>query len=457
MKIKLYSSMIVAFLLAGCSDYLDIVPKGKLIPETLEDFESLASNPSFSTQGNPHLEQLADGHFVTEERISAGANSSVIRIYSWENEFYLETESDYGWDPMYNNIYNANIILSEHGNIKTTEQRRLDHIKGDALFNRALSYWNLVSYYAEQYNPQTAATDLAVPIHTVPDLEAKQPRATVKEVYDLLLSDLEAALPLLPDESRNPYRRTKAACLGLLARVHLGMSAYDKAKSYATQALAVNSSLFDFNSLSFTDPTRPARGILGRPLEYKHPEMISYGVTNFGSVLTNSTISPELLALIDKKDLRFKFGWTMTDRNGDPIKEPYPLRIPQDLNYNISVSEMMLIIAEADARAGNADGAIAQLNKIRKYRFTPEDYQDLKANNADEALTLVINERRVELFGKGLRWYDMKRLDKDPKFRRDYKRANTSGDFTLKAGSPKFLTQIPAKVRLFNQLPLNPR
>ncbi|WP_373564794.1 hypothetical protein [Sphingobacterium sp. E70] len=64
----------------------------------------------------------------------------------------------------------------------------------------------------------------------------------------------------------------------------------------------------------------------------------------------------------------------------------------------------------------------------------------------------------MELFGRGQRWFDMKRLDKDPLFKKDYKRANMEGSYTLKQGSPKFICQIPPKVLLMNSnIVPNPR
>ncbi|MNY36523.1 SusD family protein [compost metagenome] len=119
---------------------------------------------------------------------------------------------------------------------------------------------------------------------------------------------------------------------------------------------------------------------------------------------------------------------------------------------------MMLISAESEARAGQIAPALKLLNDLRKKRFTAADYTDLTAANADDVLKLVIDERRRELFGKGLRWFDMRRLDSDSRFRKTYMRANTAGTYKLEAGSDIFVQQIPGKVRTLNPgiLP-NPR
>ncbi|MDR2284654.1 MAG: RagB/SusD family nutrient uptake outer membrane protein [Sphingobacterium sp.] len=455
---RLFFAIILATAFTSCQDYLDIRPKGLFMPKTMQDYEELSSNPSYKSNSNAYLERMSDGIFVPDASVRASMSSSFSKTYVWASEYYLDTESDGAWDGSYNNIYNANIILQAVDDITDGTPERKGIVKGTALCNRAYAYLNLILLYAPYYNSTTATTDLGVPMITEPDLEAKPKRATVKEIYDLILSDLTEALPLLPEKGQNVYRNSKATVYGILSRIYLNMGDYDKAGANALEALKYGTNLFDYNSVAFIDPTKPALGWKEVPFQYEHVEMLSYFATSFSSILTGTHISPDLLEVVDKKDLRFKFGWSYTYRNGDPVEEPYPVYINADVNYNIAVPEMMLIVAEADARAGRVDQALTQLNTLRKKRFAPADYKDLVATNKDEALKLVINERRIELFGKGLRWFDMKRLDKDPLFAKAYKRANTYQEFKLEKGSPNFVSQIPAKVRLLNPdiLP-NPR
>ncbi|ERJ58153.1 RagB/SusD family nutrient uptake outer membrane protein [Sphingobacterium paucimobilis] len=455
---KIFFAILLATSFSSCQDYLEIRPKGLFMPKMMQDYEELSSNPSYKSNGNGYLERMSDGVFVPDASVRAAMSSSFSKTYIWAPEYYLDTESDGAWDGNYNNIYNANIILQALDNIPDGTTERKNIVKGNALCNRAYAYLNLILLYAPYYDATTADTDLGVPLITAPDLEAKPKRVSVKEVYDLILSDLTEALPLLPEVGKNVYRNNKAGAYGILARLYLNMGNYEKAAANATEALKYNTTLFDYNTLTFKDPTKPALGWKVVPRLYEHPEMLSYFASSFTSILTNSHISPDLLEVIDAKDLRLKFGWSPTYRDGTPVEELYPIYITADINYNIAVPEMMLIVAEDHARAGRVDQALAQLNTLRKKRFAPSDYKDLAAANKDEALKLVINERRIELFGKGLRWYDMKRLDKDPMFAKTYTRANTYQEFKLEKGSPNFVSQIPAKVMLLNPniLP-NPR
>lgn len=448
---KRYCILLLALIaFSGCQKFLDVKPKGKAIPTYIKDYEELASNPSYASNCNAVLELLSDNIYLSDARISVSLTQNTTKAYQWKPELYIETETDGGWDPMYNNIYNANIIIQDVENLKDGTEQQRKEVLGDAFFNRAFAYWNLVNLYAKDYDASTAASDLGVPLVTVADLEAKPTRATVAATYELILQDLLKAKDQLPDVAKNVYRNNKITALAMLARVYQSMDNYAEAKKYANMVLQVKSSLFDYNVLSFKDPLKPFAGINNRPVEYQTPEMISYKLTNFGSILTNSSISPDFLSVLGTKDLRYVFNFTNLDRQGKPITEPYPLYLNAELVYNISVPEMMLITAETEARSGQTAAALKLLNDLRKKRFKPADYADLTAATADDALKLVIDERRRELFGKGLRWFDMRRLDSDARFKKAYTRANTAAKYTLESGSNIFVQQIPGKVRLLN-------
>lgn len=458
-NLKKYSFLILlALSFASCKKFLDVTPKGKFIPKYIKDYEELAANPSFSTNSYALLERLSDATYLSDPRILASLTSSTTKAYKWQPELYIETETDSGWDPMYNNIYNANIILQDVEKLTDGTETQRNEVLGDAHFNRAYAYWSLINIYAKDYEASSAGSDLGVPLLTIPDLEAMPKRATVAAVYDLILKDLLLAKDQLPDVARNVYRNNKTAALALLARVYQSMDNYPEAKQYANLTLQKKNTLLDFNTLSFKDPAKPYSGINGMSVVYLFPEMISYKVTSFGTLLTRSSISPDFLSILGTKDLRYVFNFTNLETNGKPTTEPYPLYLNTELSFGILVPEMMLISAEAEARGGQIAPALTLLNNLRKKRFKPADYADLTASTADDALKLVIDERRRELFGKGLRWFDMRRLDNDSRFKRNYTRANTGGTYQLTAGSKIFVQQIPPKVLLLNpNIERNPR
>ena len=124
------------------------------------------------------------------------------------------------------------------------------------------------------------------------------------------------------------------------------------------------------------------------------------------------------------------------------------------------VPEMMLIKAESEARAGNAGNAVTMLNTLRKKRYTPAGYYDLTATTPQEALINVINERRKELMGTGMRWFDQRRLQKDTdyNFVKTVSRPFKGTTYTLEPGSPRYVFAIADKyLRLNPEIEQNPR
>lgn len=68
----------------------------------------------------------------------------------------------------------------------------------------------------------------------------------------------------------------------------------------------------------------------------------------------------------------------------------------------IRIEDMMLLNAEIMCAEGNIAGAIAVVNEIRERAGCDA----VSASTASEALDLVKRERRIELMGEGVRWFD---------------------------------------------------
>lgn len=100
---------------------------------------------------------------------------------------------------------------------------------------------------------------------------------------------------------------------------------------------------------------------------------------------------------------------TYADRNA-----PIPVYLPD---------EMVLIRAEARARAGDLGGARDLINQVRSQCGDPEAATEPVAclpelpvdalDTVDEVLDQIAYERRYELFSQGLRWEDLRRLGYD--------------------------------------------
>jgi starch-binding outer membrane protein, SusD/RagB family len=126
---------------------------------------------------------------------------------------------------------------------------------------------------------------------------------------------------------------------------------------------------------------------------------------------------PTITALYDTaSDLRFKHFFNKTT-TGPGYTFAGTLKKYSDAFYylqvGLSVPEMYLTRAEANARLGNKAAAIDDLNTIRKNRYLTAAFVNLdqSAYTQAQVLELVKEERRRELWGKGLRWFDLKRYN----------------------------------------------
>ena len=466
MKISknIYKLILPLFLIVfvSCDKFLDVVPKGVVIPKTLDDYQALLSAPLEITRTSNTYLFMTD-EIVMPESYRSAANSypgkSAVKAYDFENELFDVNEDDPDWTIGYRTIYICNTVLSNIDNNNEADLIKKNQIKGEALVHRAYTYLTLVNEYAKHFNATSASTDLGVPMPLKPDINALLPRASVKVIYDQIEKDLLDAMNLLPDRSTYTYRPNKAAAFGTLARMYLFMGNWTKANEYAGKAYQLSNFIYDYNSFSWADPSnRAISALTGYPassVNMKDIVLQKYlrlaGGYNFVFFFSSAQSG-----LFTNGDLREVFGSSPKDWYGTTLQFPGILDTKASYDYNhagITTAELLLTRAEAQARLLNTQAAIDDLNTLRKKRFKTATYTDLTAATPEQALQLVLNERRIELAFNGLRLFDIKRLN--------MLGANisiTHGTKVLPAGDPRFVLPIPAKVISLNaNIVPNPR
>ncbi|MFD0861582.1 RagB/SusD family nutrient uptake outer membrane protein [Sungkyunkwania multivorans] len=108
----------------------------------------------------------------------------------------------------YNVIFRANTVLA---NLSVASEENRAKFEAEAKFVRAYVYFNLVRLYGE-----VPLVDRVIGIN---DTDISYTRRSLTDVYDLIISDLEAAVEHLDNTYRN--RASKAAAQALLAKVYL--------------------------------------------------------------------------------------------------------------------------------------------------------------------------------------------------------------------------------------------
>jgi hypothetical protein len=456
MKQLLYTISALALLATtACRKYVEISPVNVRELKYTKDYQGLLYN-SFLLMEKTYLYPLyasdevwtADGTvWQTNLNINAGY------AYCWLPKIWSETQEDQDWASQYTIIYNTNIVVNE---VMSSEGGSdADRIKAysEALVHRAYAYYTLVNNYAKQYDETTAASDPGVPVVLQANFTANLKRVPVAGVYDQIVNDLLTALPNLaptPDVITNPSR---AAVYAILSRVYLNKRDFTKAGLYADSALQLKNTLVDLNAYAAAPTTYPSK--------VNDPENIfSKTVT---SAPTTLPLSNDLMILFDPvNDLRY----TLFTKAGADIPASnftnrgyYKHRlVNQGIYVGPKVPEMMLIKAECEARAGNTSTALSMLNNLRKKRLATTGYTDLTATDAQQALQLVITERRKELMGTGARWFDQRRLQKDNGFISTVSRPFKGVTYSLAPGSHEYTFAIADKYILLNpEIEQNPR
>lgn len=465
---KIIILFIGVFLLAACDKYLDEQPLNQIIPESVTDYELLLKDNRL--QKTYEFNALMDDDVYVPD-----ANTPLeehLRPYLWAEYILDGSQIPTSYKFMYEGIAAANIVLANIDGATGDDVEQRNKVKGQALALRGCNHFFLVNQYGKHYNPETSDTDLGVALMTELDLESKPSRATVKEVYDLIVSDLTMATELLPmwpaampDYS---YRASKMGVYGFLSRVYLYMGDWQKAKEYGEMVLSNYSFLYNYNDIpgakerdfwTIWSSTGLVRAEMGKS-EYNR-ETLWYKEQLTGSLRNHFFYSSDLLSVIDTndltpevdtKDLRYNiFTYVENDLDKYPSASMY-----YRSNSGISMPEVILNVAEAKARLNDIDGALALVNQLGPNRYM--DFEDFTAASAQEALDLVKRERRIEFAFKGSRLFDLKRYIVLGEFDKTITRVRDGVTYSLAPDSPRYLMPFAQGIlELNSNIVQNPR
>lgn len=456
------SSVVIIFLLmltmfSSCKKYLEIKSDKKLtVPESLDDCEALLSSSSVMNWGYPSQgEASSDNFYLTSEAWNA---SSVIE----RNNYIWKADADVNpgiWGTNYTRVLNANQVLETLNKITPTavEQTRWNIIKGRALFFRAFSFFNIAQIWAKPYDKSTANQDLGIPIRLTPNLTEITERGTVQQTYDRILQDLREAQDLLPAIQpvsilNKTVQPVKAAAMAALARIYLSMGDYTSAGVSANDCLLQYNALIDYNSLN---PNAPF------PISRLNPEVIFQAQGGFFSMFNQALIDPELYRSYQTNDLRQIVLFQSKGNDTYGFKGSYNGTVNATPFVGIATDEIYLIRAECYARSGSFTAAMNDLNTLLRTRWanslTAGPYINKTATNGDEALAQILLERRKELLFRGLRWTDLRRLNKENRFAVSLSRVVGNQIYTLPANDLRYVLLIPQDILKNTNIPQNPR
>jgi hypothetical protein len=381
------------------------------LADNLNNLSGLFNNDDLMGQTPVLGEQSSDDYYMTEEFYNNILHPEDTNAYCWKKDIFEGKTGIPDWDLPYAQIFAANLALDGLKKIApgALYQQQWNEIKGSALFFRSYSLFNLSQVFAKAYDSTTAEKELGVPIPLEANTEIIPPRSSMKETYRRIINDLTEALSLVAVTISPLVRKrpNKPAVFALLARVYLFMRNYTMARACADSSLHYQSQLINYNKIK-VDAKYPIAAINEETL-YQSWLITTSNVIQ-GKIMTGVIIDSVLYKSYDTNDLRKKL-YFVTGKNGPIFNTGYSGRT--FAFSGLATDEAFLVRAECNARLGNVESAMTDLNWLLENRYKTGTAPSYNITIPKEALNIILKERRKELVFRGLRWLDIKRLNKE--------------------------------------------
>lgn len=448
---------LLALGVGSCTEFLELKPDAKIsTPETYTDLRALMSHEQRLNRYFIGLVEMGIDDYYLPATTWASRTAFDQDIYLWKPEpKYLLSGTNSFWVNVYKAIATVNVVL------ETLERNKLEdsdigrELKGEALFYRSLQFFYLTQVYAPVYNAQRAASDYGIVLRMSSAIDQQTTRASLAECYAQIIKDLLQAVELLPEQISMLTRASRLAAQAALSRVYLAMGDYAQALLYADRVLAVHPALMDFNKVNVNsrNPFPVA----------ENPELLYFGSSASGSSLlaiSRANVDTLLYRSYHTNDLR---KTAFFSRRTDGYYSFKGFYTGAEVSYfaGLATSELYLIKAECLMRAGQLQQGMDVLNQLLLTRWKAGTYNPYEVTDKLGSLKILYAERRKELMRRGIRWMDLKRLNKEPDFAKTLTRKMLIDGkeelFELPPNDLRYVYLIPEEVIQFTGIPQNPR
>lgn len=400
---------------------------------------------------------------MQSEDIACSANHWFIYDYQMDNRAYDYRRTQGNWVLFYTEISKANEVLSLYPNRdKLSDAEKA--LVGQALAVRGMSYYYLIQLFQNctKADGKIDTEAKGVPLmllecdgYTADELDALKSRNTVGRVFEAIESDLTTAATMLEEcgyERPSKNYIDASVANGLLARYYLLSQQWAKAASTAAKAragypimdkdglydgfMAIENSewMWGFKHTSETQTTYASY--------FSHISNLAPGYAGIGYMPKH--IDARLYSYIPENDYRKAWfnGPEGAKQATAAASLPYAnVKFGNDGNWTMNylymrAAEMVLIQAEAEARQGHTDKAATVLKDLMSKRVP--GWNESEANVQE-----IILQRRIELWGEGFAYFDLKRQYKG--IDRNYEGNNhlAGYEIAVPAGDPRWMYQIP--------------
>lgn len=479
MKLKKYilGSAVAASLAmtaVSCSGFTEIDPKGMNLLETVDQLEMLL-NYNYSFSATDMMEVSGDIVYATSNLntlMNQPIKSATQILITWDeaghDEFLAGLTTTDSW---YNNCYSvigkiSNPILMKIDQASGNEDMK-KQVKAEALTLRAYFHYLVIQKFGKAYNPSTADTQQAL-VYVTEDMDIKVPGepSTMKEFYDHIIADLDAAIALnaLPVMNVNRMRMSAPCPHAIKALACMAMQNFSEAVSEANKALGIINTVVDYNTMTVATaamvPPYNIHQVLLRPKQTCPEDYFNVDYMQFYQTVTpygddmfekGHAVKDKFLTMEVLGD--YQPGFDATSMLGSD----YPWTVTYDLesswnNIGLKTTQMYLILAETAINSGKYDEAMDALDKIRVKRIAPELYEPLKGKVNDKAT--AIEHLRQTAHGENIytvyNFVDRKRWTVLPDYKQTLHRTFGTVSMTLTPESSLWVFPIPSNVMDIN-------
>lgn len=352
------------------------------------------------------------------------------------------------WPNFYRGINRSNSVIANVGKAGLSPELEEQKI-AEARFQRGFFYFNLVKWFGGVPLHLEETTDFS-------DESVKKPRATVQEVYDVIVEDFKYAETRLPDEwdSANKGRATSGAAKAFLGKVYLNMAgkpleqddkyqlAVDKFKEVVNSGdYALQDNFADIFELSneFNSEIIFARpdiretgagtvltffaGVPNSPYANRNGQYQFGFTTDFYNSFNEDDIRRDVTLLYsyidaDGREVTYNspdnpplpFGG-YNDPKGigfgklkDSQNDVSAFAHDNDIIY-MRYADVLLMLAESLNEVGQSQEALTYLNMVRERA----GLENITTTNHDELLEVIKQERKWELAGEYQEYPDLQR------------------------------------------------
>ena len=435
--------------LGGCSDFLDREPW-----DSIDSSKSFQSEEDAIAAVNGAYQPLQWAKLYNmrmwtldivagNSEVGAGGGTDGIETKDLAN--FITTADNFGVLDIYRGpapgILRCNYVLKNVPGMDIDPDLK-NRCLGEAYFLRAHYYFILVRLFG------------GVPLLTepqTPDDDLKPKRASVEQIYQLIIDDLKMAIDLLPEKSSysadDMGRASKGAAMGELAKVYLTRGEnYDKIVEYCDEIKKQGYSL----NADYSDNFNPEKENGPESLF----EVQYYGKTNY-DFWSNENQASWLSTYMGPRNsdmVAGGYGWNQPTgefvsqyEDGDLRKDKtilyagcplfdgktysssysstgYNVRkflVPKSISMDFNTSpanftvmryaEVLLMKAEALNELGRTVDAEEPLYEVRS-RAGLTDRSQIEGLTQEEMRDKIFHERRMELAFEGDRWFDLIRM-----------------------------------------------